>query len=102
MFPDALLIFVLPPSADELYRRLSDRASEDPKERGRRLRNACRELEAIPEFDYVIVNDDLDRAYQRMEGIVAAEWSRVSRIRDLQEYARSLRTDLDSLITEGG
>jgi len=102
MFPDALLIFVLPPSADELYRRLSARASEDPEERGRRLRNARRELEAVPEFDYVIVNDDLDRTYQRLEGIVTAEWARVSRIQDLQEYARSLRTDLDSLITEGG
>lgn len=100
MFPDALLVFVLPPSAEELYRRLSARASEDPEERGRRLRNARRELEAVPEFDYVVVNDDLERAYARLEGIVRAEWARVSRIRDVQDYARSLRRDLDVLIRE--
>lgn len=100
MFPDALLVFVLPPSAEELYRRLSARASEDPEERGRRLRNALREMEAVPEFDYVVVNDDLEGAYARLEGIVRAEWARVSRIRDVQDYALSLRRDLDALIRE--
>lgn len=98
MFPDALLIFVLPPSASELYRRLSDRASEDTGERDRRLRNARRELEAVPEFDYVINNDDLDRAYDRLVCILQAEWSRVARMRDLDGHVRGLRADLDALI----
>lgn len=101
MFDEALMIFVLPPSAEELYRRLSARASEDPAERDHRLRNARRELEAVPEFDYVIVNDDLERAYLRLQEIVHAEWARVSRIRDLDAYARTLRHDLDRLIRDG-
>lgn len=98
VFPDALLIFVLPPSAEELYRRLSARASEDPDERSRRLTNAGRELEAVGEFDYVVVNDDLDRAYGRLECILQAEWSRVRRMRDLAGHTRGLRSDLDVLI----
>lgn len=102
MFPDALLIFVLPPSADELYRRLSNRASEDPVERDRRLGNARRELEAVPEFDYVIVNDDLDRAYHRLAAIVHAEWARVRRIPDLDDHTRRLRGELDALMREDG
>ncbi len=100
MFPDALLIYVLPPSAEELYRRLSARASEDSRERGRRLSNARRELEAVPEFDYAIVNDDLGRAYDRLSAIVHAEWARVSRIRDVAAHARQLRDDLDAFIRD--
>ena len=67
---NALLIFVLPPSAVELARRLSARASEDPMERRKRLTNAMREIEAAPEFDFVVLNDDLERAYERIAAIV--------------------------------
>lgn len=101
VFADALLIFVLPPSADELYRRPSERASEDLEERDRRLRNARREFEAVREFDYVIINDDLDRAYDRLECILRAEWARVRRIRDLDDHARRLHAELDALIRSG-
>ena len=100
MFAEALLIYVLPPSAEELFRRLSDRASEDPEERARRLRNARRELEAVPEFDYVVVNDDLERAYDRLDCILHAESARVRRIRDLDSYARQLRHELDALVRQ--
>lgn len=102
MFPDALLVYVLPPSAEELYRRLSARASEGSMERARRLSNARRELEAVPEFDYAVVNDDLDRAYTRLSAILLAEWARVSRIRDVDAHARQLRTDLDTFIRDEG
>jgi guanylate kinase len=100
VFADALLIFVLPPSAEELARRLTGRASEDPVERRRRLRNAQREIEAAPEFDYVVVNDDLDQAVRAVEGILQAEWSRVSRIAALERHVRGLLHDLDTLIRE--
>jgi guanylate kinase len=98
MFSDALLVFVLPPSADELARRLTGRASEDPEERRRRLVNARRELEAVGEFDYVIVNQELDEAYRQLESVLHAEWSRVRRIHDLERHARELRDGLDALI----
>ena len=102
MFAEALMIFVLPPSADELARRLSGRASEDPLERRRRLTHARKELEAVPEFEYVVVNDDLDRAYAEIEAIVRAEWARARRIPNLQEHARRLITGLDELIRQDG
>lgn len=101
VFADALLVFVLPPSADELGRRLSGRASEDVDERRRRLTNARRELEAAPEFDYVVVNDDLDSAYARLQAILHAEWARVHRIPHLDDHVRHFRRDLDTLIAEG-
>jgi guanylate kinase len=98
MFPDALLVFVLPPSADELDRRLTGRASEDPDERRRRLVNARRELEAVGEFDYVVVNRDLEEAYRQLESVVQAEWSRVRRIHDLELHTRELQGELDIII----
>ena len=102
VFRDALLIFVLPPSAEELARRLSGRASEDPAERRRRLTNALREIEAAPEFDFVVLNDDLERAYARVESIVRSEWSRVGRIRDLGRFTSTLVRDLEALMREDG
>lgn len=100
VFPQALLIFVLPPSADELARRLSARASEDPRERRRRLTNAIREIEAAPEFDFVVLNDDLEHAYGRIEAIVHAEWSRVKRVRELGQVTGELVRNLETIIRE--
>lgn len=100
IFPDALLIFVLPPSVAELARRLADRASENDEQRRRRLINARREVEAAAEFDFVLVNDDLDGAVHRIEAILQAEWSRVRRIPDLRSHTEGLLRDLDALIRE--
>ena len=58
--PDAKLIFVLPPSVDIMMARLTGRGTEEPADIARRLETALDELQAIPEFDYVVVNDDLD------------------------------------------
>jgi guanylate kinase len=60
--PDAQFVFLAPPSFDELVRRLVGRGTEDEEERERRLRTARVELAAEPEFDHVIVNDDVHRA----------------------------------------
>ncbi|MFT4052671.1 guanylate kinase [Microbacterium sp.] len=60
--PDALLVFLLPPSWDELVQRLVGRGTEDAEERARRLKTAKHELAAQAEFDYRVVNDDVARA----------------------------------------
>lgn len=60
--PDATLVFLLPPSWDELVQRLVGRGTEDAEERARRLRTAKGELAAQREFDHLVVNDDVDRA----------------------------------------
>jgi guanylate kinase len=98
VFADAVLVFVLPPSASELNRRLSGRASEDPAERRRRLTNARKELEAAPEFDYVVVNDDLEHAFDQVEAVLRAEWASVPRIPDLGEHTDRLRSDLGEIL----
>ena len=76
---DAIGVFVLPPSLDELERRLRGRATDDEATIRRRFDKALVEIEHYPFFDYVIVNDDLDRASAALEGVVFAE--RVARWR---------------------
>jgi len=68
--PDAVRIFLLPPSVDSLLSRLSARGTEDPEALARRLTTALAELEMVEAFDYVVVNDDLEAAVQRVRELV--------------------------------
>ncbi len=81
-FPEAVLIFIAPPSGAELVRRLRGRNSEGDAERLRRLRNSRAELHAAAEFDYIVVNDELERAVGSLEAIVRAERLRYDRLVD--------------------
>jgi len=67
---DALAIFILPPSADELVRRLAGRRSETREQLARRIAQADRELEAALGYDRVVVNDDLDGAVEAVSGFI--------------------------------
>ena len=71
--PDARLIFLLPPSMRALVRRLEGRATDTAAQVAARLRSARSELEAVEEFDYAVVNDDLERCVANLREIVAAE-----------------------------
>ncbi|HEY8518664.1 MAG TPA: guanylate kinase, partial [Gammaproteobacteria bacterium] len=71
--PQAVSIFVLPPSVGELERRLRGRASDSEETIQRRLRDALEDLSHWAEFDYVIVNDDLGRALDDLGRIVAGD-----------------------------
>lgn len=68
--PDAVLVFVLPPTGAVLVKRLSGRGTEDPAVLRRRLRNAEEEMRAAPEFDYVVVNDVLADAASALEDVL--------------------------------
>ncbi len=70
---DARLVFLLPPSREELERRLRGRGTDAPEVVDRRLALARRELEAIRLFDYAIVNDDLELAVTQVREVLAAE-----------------------------
>jgi guanylate kinase len=74
--PGAVSVFILPPSMEELSRRLRARASDDEETVQRRLTNARVEIEHYALFDYVVVNDDLDRADAVLHGIILAERAR--------------------------
>jgi guanylate kinase len=69
--PEARLVFLAPPSWDELVRRLRGRGTESAEEQARRLRTAKVELAAESEFDAVVVNDDVARAAERVVDLIA-------------------------------
>ena len=71
--PDAVQVFIAPPSLEALRDRLAARGTDDADVVARRLEVASRELEAQSEFGYVVVNDDLDRALSELTGIVRRE-----------------------------
>lgn len=75
-------VFILPPSFDALRERLQLRGSDDPATMALRLRNACDEVRRYHEFDYVIINDEAERAARQLAAVVYAERAR----RDRQEW----------------
>ena len=68
--PEAVLVFVLPPSAEALVGRLGSRGTEAPEVLRRRLRNAAEEVRAAPEFDHVVVNEVLSTAVGELEDVL--------------------------------
>jgi guanylate kinase len=76
---DSVSIFILPPSFEVLRQRLQARGTDSPEELNLRLRNAPTELKDYSAFQYLIVNDDADRAAEQMTAIVQAERARLSR-----------------------
>ena len=79
LISDAVSVFILPPSLEILRQRLIARGTDSPDELAVRLRNAPEELKAYREFDYVIINDDVDRAAGQLSAIIEAERTRLSR-----------------------
>ena len=80
--PEAILVFILPPSCEVLQARLRARNLNAPADIERRLRNAAIEVQLYARFDYVVVNDDLDRALAQLEAIIIAERGRPDRQRN--------------------
>jgi len=75
--PEAVTVFVLPPSFDVLERRLRGRGEDDEETIRRRLAAAGREIDAFEKYDYAVVNDDLGRCVEEFKSIVTAERCRV-------------------------
>lgn len=75
--PDTLLMFVTPPTAAELKRRLTDRGTETPEVIESRLRRASEEAEGMPLYDYVLINDDLEECVDRLHGIIQSQHNTV-------------------------
>lgn len=84
-YPEAVGVFILPPSLAELERRLRGRGTEDEETTVRRLRNAQGEIAHYGLFEYVIVNDDIERAYEQLRSVVLAERCRRARAAQLCE-----------------
>ena len=99
-FPQAVLVFVLPPSGESLLERLRERGTENAAQLTRRLQSAIAELKAVPEYQYVVINDELERAVQRVAGIIDAETMRRERLtgleRDLRSIVERLEREIDT------
>lgn len=78
-YPDAVTIFILPPNRAELRNRLTKRATETPEAISLRLRNAELELFMTKEYQYCVVNDEVERAVNKIEAILTAERCKVAR-----------------------
>lgn len=103
-FPDSVRIFILPPSGITLLERLTGRGTEDASTIVRRVTDALLELQAVSQYDYVVVNDDLDQAVEEVSKIIDAESLRLKRssnVTDLvQSISRLLKSELHQLEQE--
>jgi len=98
--PDAVLVFVLPPSADALVERLTERGTEEEDNVTQRIENARGELEQASRFDYIVVNENLEQAIDEVRSIVLAEGRRTDRAIDLSNGIRELQDQIDRLLAD--
>lgn len=97
-FPDSVLIFLIPPSAEVLRARLAGRMTEDPATLERRLRGACEELRSVGSYQYVIVNDELELAIRQTSAVIDVEELRRHRHPELQGRVEELIRTLEDIL----
>jgi len=97
-FPQAVTVFVLPPSGDVLLERLRSRNTESTEQLVLRLQSALQELQSVGEYEYVIVNDDLEQAVQRVSSVIDAEVVSRERVAGLRHQVAFLIERLEQEI----
>lgn len=100
-YPDAVLVFIVPPSGAVLAKRLRERGTEDEAVIAARLQRAIDELGAAVEYDYVVANDNVDSAVQVVEAILDAETRRTGRQRDFAVVLDRLRSEVATELNRG-
>ncbi|MBT7642256.1 MAG: guanylate kinase [Rhodobiaceae bacterium] len=91
---DLVKVFILPPSAAELEKRLNTRAQDSAEVVAARMSKASDEISHYPEYDYVIVNEDAERAREHLQAILMAERLKRARQTDLSDFVKTLRDSL--------
>jgi guanylate kinase len=94
MEDDLVRIFILPPSAEELRLRLINRAQDSASTVAKRMAKAADEISHWPEYDYVIVNDNIDTAARQLDSILTAERLKRRRRTGLTQFVRDLTKNL--------
>jgi guanylate kinase len=97
-FPQSVPIFILPPSAEVLLERLRARKTESPAQLAARLQSALQELQQVGEYEYIVVNDDLERAVASVGSIVDAEVVSRERVKNLRQQVGQLIERLEQEI----
>lgn len=102
LVPEAVLIFLLPPDGERIIRRLRERGSESEAQLRIRMEEAETELAAVREFDYAVINDELDEAVHAVESILRAEEHRIERMGEgVEARARSLTDEIRQALDAG-
>lgn len=82
-FPEGVFVFILPPSMEELKNRIKKRGTETEEEIIKRFKSAYEELNYVSKYNYVVINDDVNEAVEKIRAIIIAEKCRVDRNKDL-------------------
>ena len=98
VFPQSVTIFVLPPSAEVVLERLRRRRTESKEQLAKRLHSALQELQAVDLYEYVITNDELSKAVQRVSAVVDAEVVSRERVAGLRHQVSLLVRRLEEEI----
>ncbi len=93
-FPDTLLLFITPPNAKELKRRLVSRGTESPDVIEARLKRAAEEAVGIEAYDYIIINDNIDDCVEELHHLIQAQHSKTSNRLD---FINEVRNELNQL-----
>lgn len=83
MFPETILIFIMAPSMEEVKKRIKLRGKETNEQIVDRFQTAYREINEIPKYNYIVVNDEIDKAVKKVEAILISEKCRVDRIEEI-------------------
>lgn len=90
-FKEGVFIFIMPPSFNELKKRITSRGTESEQDIKKRLRCAFEEIKQVNNYDYVVVNDDIDKAVKKIDCIIHAEKCRLCRYQiDFSEFKEEL------------
>ena len=97
-YPDSVLVFITPPTVEELIRRLRNRGTETEDVISKRLEKAAMEAEGIEAYDYILVNDNLDKTVKHLNYLIQDQHMRVSnQIKFLEEIRGQLRANYASM-----
>ena len=98
LVPDAIFIFIMPPSLNELRRRLVNRGTDSKEKIFNRFKTAYKEINEVTKYNYVVVNDNIDVATRKVNAILLSERCRVDRIEDI--YLNNMEEELHELLVE--
>ena len=98
LVPDAIFVFILPPSMNELKRRLISRGTDSMDKILGRFKTAYKEINEVTKYNYVVINDDIDVAVDKVKSILLSERCRVDRIEEV--YLNNMEEELHELLVE--
>lgn len=98
LVPDAIFIFILPPSMDELRKRLVKRGTDSKEKILSRFKRAYQEINEVTKYNYVVINDDIEKAVNKVNSILLSERCRVDRIEDV--YLNNMEEEIHELLVD--